>query len=239
MGIPTTHDIRLLRIMLCTIVFFFGATYAITLFIDSFLCVSNICSDSFRTLSVWNGKIVFLRILYSWLSFCLQAEFVISFVVCLSFFWCSCLEAPLCNTIVVTVEHVFERDLTCLTQLFNFFSLFFFIMYPQSFLSRRAYALVQPHCRSLLLLTMEQMCFATTFTQWERSARKDGSGISSWSFPFDDLRTWPREPLDGFLSTARIVLSSSLTMISMTKKCDYASEDSASDPYASDGHASE
>ena len=39
--------------------YFFGATYAIALFIDSFLCVSNIFSDSFRNLSVWNGKIVF------------------------------------------------------------------------------------------------------------------------------------------------------------------------------------
>ena len=43
---------------------------------------------------------------------------------------------------------------------------------------------------------MEKMRFATTFTRWEGSARKDGSGISSWSFPFDDLRTWPWAPLD-------------------------------------------
>ena len=37
-----------------------------------FLCVSNICSYYFKTLSVWNRKRVFLRILYSWLLFCLQ-----------------------------------------------------------------------------------------------------------------------------------------------------------------------
>ena len=92
----------------------------------------------------------------------------------------------------------------------TFFSLFFFIMYPQYFLSRRASALVHPHRRSLLSLTMENMCFATTFTRWEGSARKDGSEISVWSFPFGDLRTWPRATLDGCLSTARIVISLSL-----------------------------
>ena len=72
MEIPTTHEILLLRLMLCVIVLFFGATYTITLFIDSFFCVSNICSNYFRNLSVWNGKIVFLRRLYSWFLFCLQ-----------------------------------------------------------------------------------------------------------------------------------------------------------------------
>ena len=50
---------------------FLNAMYAITLFIDYFF-VSNICSDSFRNFSVWNGKIVFFRRLYRWLSFCLQ-----------------------------------------------------------------------------------------------------------------------------------------------------------------------
>ena len=98
------------------------------------------------------------------------------------------------------------------------FFLFFFIMYPKSFLSQRASALVYLHHRSLLFLTMEKMCFATTFTQWEGSARKDGLGVSVWSFPFHDLRTWPRAPLDGCLSTSRIVLSLSLTMTSMIKK---------------------
>ena len=34
MEIPTTHDILLFRLMLCAIVWLFGATYAITLFID-------------------------------------------------------------------------------------------------------------------------------------------------------------------------------------------------------------
>ena len=58
------------------------------------------------------------------------AESVVFVVVCLSFFWCYCLKAPLCITIVMTVKHVFKRNITCLTQLFNCFSLFFFIMYP-------------------------------------------------------------------------------------------------------------
>ena len=72
MEISTAHKLLLLRLILCAIVLFFGATYDVTLLIDSFFCVSNIFSDSFRTLSVWNRKIVFLRRLYSWLSFCLQ-----------------------------------------------------------------------------------------------------------------------------------------------------------------------
>ena len=142
--------------------------------------VSNICSDYLRTLSVWNGKRVFLKIIQL-IFVVFAAEFVVSFVVCLSFFWCSCLESPLYTKIYTTVKHVFQRDLTCLTQLFNCFSLFFFIMYPQYVLSRRASALVHPHRRSLLSLTMEKMSFATTFTQWEGSARKYGSGISVWS----------------------------------------------------------
>ena len=83
--------------------------------------MSNIWSDSFITLSVWNGKRVFLRRFYSWLSFCLQrnSSFVVD--VYLSFFWWPCIEAPLCTTTCITVKHVFEGDLTCLTQLFNFY----------------------------------------------------------------------------------------------------------------------
>ena len=34
--------------------------------------VSNIFSDYFRTLSIWNGNSVFFRRFYSWLSFCFQ-----------------------------------------------------------------------------------------------------------------------------------------------------------------------
>ena len=72
MDISTTQEIILFGIILCAVVLFVGATYAITLFVDSYLCVSNICIYSFRTLSVWKGKIVFFRRLYIWLSFCLQ-----------------------------------------------------------------------------------------------------------------------------------------------------------------------
>ena len=152
------------------------------------------------------------------LFFFFAAEFVVSFVVCLSFLWCSCLEAPLCTTIVVTVEHVFERGLTCLTQLFKCFFPILLYHIPPIFLSRRESALVHPYRKSLLSLTMEKICFETTFTQWEGSARKDGSGVSSWSFPFDYLRTWLRALLGGHLSTALIVRSLLLTMTSMIKK---------------------
>ena len=64
---------------------------------------------------------------------------------------------------------------------------------------------------------MENVWLDTTFTRWEGSARKDGSGISSSSFPSDDFRTWPRALLDGCLSTTLVVLSSLLTITSMIK----------------------
>ena len=167
--------------------------------------LSNICSDYFITSSVWNGKIVFFRRLYSWLSLFAE-EFIVFFVVCLYFFWCSCVEAPIFTTIVTIVKHVFKRNLTCLTQLFDCFSLLFFIVYPQYFLSWRVSDLVHPHRWSLILLKMENMCLHETFTSWEGSSRKNGSGTLSSSFNFDDFRTWPWEPLDGCLITARIVL---------------------------------
>ena len=215
MEIPTTHEILLFNIILCAIVLFFGTTYAITLFNYSFFCVSNICSDSFRTLSVWDGKRVFLRRLYSWLSFCLQRNSS------------SLLLYAFPSSDALVLNHHSALQLSWLLNMcsrgaliasLNYsivFSLFFFIIYPQSFLSRRAYAWVHPHRISILSLTMEKMCFATAFTQWEGSTRKDGLGISSWRFPFDDLRTWPQAPLDGLLSTAHIVLSLPLTMTSI------------------------
>ena len=51
------------------------------------------------------------------------------------------------------------------------------------------------------------MCLETTFKIWERSARKDGTGIYSSNFTFGDFRTWPRAPIDGCLSTSCILLS--------------------------------
>ena len=137
MEIPTTHEIRLFTLMLCAIVLFFGATHDITLFIDSFFCVSNICSDSFRTLSVWNGKIAFLRRLYSSLSFCLQRN-----LLSLSLY-----VFPYSDALVLKHHSALQFSrllnmcsrgtlLASLNSLIVFF-LFFFIMYPQSFLSRR------------------------------------------------------------------------------------------------------
>ena len=70
--IPIAQDILLFILVLCAIFLVFGATYAIELFANSLFCVSNICGYSFGTLPVWNGKIVFFRILQRWLSFSLQ-----------------------------------------------------------------------------------------------------------------------------------------------------------------------
>ena len=61
MEITTTQEFLSFRLILCAIILFFGATYAITLFVDSFLCVSNICSDYLMTPSVCNRKRVFSR----------------------------------------------------------------------------------------------------------------------------------------------------------------------------------
>ena len=55
--------------------------------------------------------------------------------------------------------------------------LLFFIIYPQNFLSRISYPLLYPHWWFLPSLTMENMWLVTTFTKWEVSARKDGTGI--------------------------------------------------------------
>ena len=215
MEIPTTHEILLFRIMLCAIVLIFGATYVITLFIDSlFVCqtyaVILLELWLFETVNIIYQEIVQLVVgLFA-------AELTLFVVVCLSFFWRSCLESPLCSTIVMNVKHVFKRNLTCITELFKKI-LFFFIMYPQSFLSRRASALVHPHWRALILFTTENVCLATTFTRWEVSTSKYGSRISSSSFPLDHFRTWPRAPLDECLSTARIFLSLFLTTTSMIK----------------------
>ena len=59
------------------------------------------------------------------------AKVVICFIVCLSLFWCSCIEAPLCNTIVMAVKHVLKRNLTFLTEIFNcFFPILFYHISP-------------------------------------------------------------------------------------------------------------
>ena len=149
----------------------------------------NIFSDSFITFFCLKQENMFLEEIVQLIVIFKTSEFVVFAVVCIFLFWCSCLEAPLCTTICMTVKHVFEGNLTCLTKLLNCFPLFFFIMFPQSFLIWIASALVHPNLRSLLSLTMEKMCLATTFIQWEGSSRKDGSGIHSSSFPLYDLRT--------------------------------------------------
>ena len=133
MDIPTTQDILLFRIMIFAIVLFFGATYMISLFIDYFLCVSNICSDHFRTLSFETWKYYFLEFVQL-VVVLFAAEYIFFVVVCLSFFWWSCLEAPLCTTIFMTAEHVFKRNLTLLTQIFNCFLPIIFYRVPPMFL---------------------------------------------------------------------------------------------------------
>ena len=207
MEIPTTQDILLLRLMLWAIVLFFGAMYAITLFIESFFCVSSICSNYFRNLFIWNGKRVLFRRLYSWLLFCLQHN--LSSVSLYVF--------PSLDSLVL--KHQYAIQFSLLLNMFSrgtlhawFYSSIVFPYYflsctPKCFLSRRSSDLVHPHWWVLLSLTMKKMCLDTTFTRWEVSARKDVSRISSSSFPSDDFIIWPRKPMDVCLSTSRIMLS--------------------------------
>ena len=54
--IPTIQEIILFRLRLCGIIFFFGATYMIALFINLLFCVSKICRYYFRNLSILNRK---------------------------------------------------------------------------------------------------------------------------------------------------------------------------------------
>ena len=133
MEIPTTHNILLLRLMMCAIVLFFDVTYAITLFIDSFfvcqtyavILLEPCCLK--RENSLLEEIVQLIFVLFA-------AESIIFVVVCLSFFWCSCLEAPLCTKIFMTVKHMFKGNLTFHTKLFNCFTPIIFYHVPPIFL---------------------------------------------------------------------------------------------------------
>ena len=149
MEIPTTHKILLLRPMLYVIVFFWrNVCYHI---VHWFFLNSNIYSDSFRTFSVWNGKRVFSRRLYRWLSFCLKRN---SLSVSLYVF-------PSYDSLVLKHHSAIQLSwllnmcsrVTLISSLnSSIVFLLFFIVYPQSLLSRRASALVHRHCWALLFL---------------------------------------------------------------------------------------
>ena len=89
--------------------------------------------------------------------------------------------------------------------------LWLFIIYPQPLLSQRESSLMHPYIWSFEPLTMENTFLSTSSTWWEGSARKDITGTSPSSFPLYDFITWPQATVYIFLSTARIVISSSLT----------------------------
>ena len=155
MDIPTTQEILLFRLMLCATVLIFGATYAIAFFFGFFLFVSNICSDYFRTPSIWNRKIVFFRIFYSWLSFCLQrnSSYLLLYVF------------PSSDSIVLKHHSALKLSLllnmcsrgTLFTSLNSqlFFPYYFLSCTPQYFLSRRASNLVHLYLWALIPLAME------------------------------------------------------------------------------------
>ena len=171
-----------------------------------FLCVKYM-QWFFRTSSIWNGKIVFFRRLYSWLLYCLQRNST------------SLLLYDFSSSRALVLKHHSELQLSWLLNMclrwtllaslkssIVFYSLFSIRCFQYLFI-RIASALFRPHCWALLLLKMENLYLATTLTQWEGSARKGISGILSSIFRLDEFRTWPQAPLDGLLSTASIVMS--------------------------------
>ena len=146
-------------------------------------------------------------------------EFVVSFAVFLSFFWCSCLEAPLCTTVLVTVEHVFERDLTCFTQIFNCFFPILLCHVPSIFFDPEGICFGAPVSQIPTFVDDGEDLFLQIPSRDGRDLQgRMARRYLHEAFLSIDLRTWPWTPLDGFLNTSRIVLSSSLTMKSMIKK---------------------
>ena len=129
MDIPITQDILLFRLMLCTIVLFFGRTYAITLFVDSFFLPQTYVVILLK-LRLFETEKTFFQEIVKLFVVLFSSEFFVFVVVSLSLFWCSCLEAPICTTICMTVKHVFKRNLTYLTQLFNVFPYYFLSRTP-------------------------------------------------------------------------------------------------------------
>ena len=85
MEIPTTHEILLFRLMLCAIVLFFGAMYDITLFIDLFFVCQTYAVTLLELCLFETGKSLLEEIIQL-IVVLFAAEFVVSFVVCFSFF---------------------------------------------------------------------------------------------------------------------------------------------------------
>ena len=85
MDIPTTKEILLFRLMLCAIVLFFGATYAIKLFIASFFVCQTYAVILLEIYLFETEKILFQDIV-KLIVVLFAAEFVVCFIVCLSFF---------------------------------------------------------------------------------------------------------------------------------------------------------
>ena len=203
---------------MCAIVLFFGATCAITLVIDSFFVCQKYAVTLLELSLFETGKES------SWRDCTSDCRFVCSGICRLS--CCIYFLLMMLLSWSTTLNYSFRDCWTCVRE--------------GSYLPHSTIQFFSP-CSSLSctpnvfwswghLFCCNRIAYPYFRWQWRRcvlqlpsrdgggSARKDGLGISSWSFPFDDLRTWPQSPLDGCLSTACIVLSSLLTMTSMTKK---------------------
>ena len=144
--------------------FFFGAMYAITFIIDSFFCVSNICSDSFQNLSIWNSKRFFSG--YSTAGCHFVCSIIHRLCHCVSFLLLILLSwNTTLNTIFVIVKKNQEETYLHHSTLQLFFPILFY-HFPPICLELECTALVHPHFWASLLSLMENMWLATIFMRW-------------------------------------------------------------------------
>ena len=95
--------------------------------------MSNICSDYFRTLSVWNGNSIFQEIVQMVLIVLQQNSSSLSLYIFTSYY-ALVLKHHFALQLSWFFKHVFKRNLTCLTQLFNYFFTIVFHYVPSIFI---------------------------------------------------------------------------------------------------------
>ena len=177
----------------------------------------KVCRHYFRTSFFFNEKVVFLRILWSWLLFFLQHnppwfplyEFPSSGDIV--FRQHSALQFSLflnmCSILILLASHSY----------YKLFFLFFFVVYSQSSLSWIEYYFFI-HTIFLSIIHNTKIMICNNFHLWGESAGKGGSGISSLLFPLDDFITWYQAYISGWFVTTQILMLLLLAMTSMIKQ---------------------
>ena len=217
MDIPTNHDILLFRLMLCATVFFLAQHKQLHCSLIR-LCVCQISVVILSNHSLFVTEQYFLRSLYCWLPFSLKLNFS-----SLSFYSLPPSDDLVFNhhyalNLIWLLDMCSRGTLLACRNYSKLLSLFFFIIQPQYFLSLRASVLVYPHRWALPLITMVYMCLETTFMLQKGYTRKYVTGIYSSIFSFGEFRNFLWAAIDGWFSTAIIVLSLSPKITSMIKQ---------------------